>query len=88
INIIPCVADVSVVVDDTIRWKYYVFEEYNEDIIMTITNVSSKDGVLVVEGNIKYSDGTIIDQGDLIWYNGFTLNISGQASLLGIGGIV
>lgn len=54
---------------------------------MKITNVSSAGGVLIVEGNIKYSGGTLIDEGELIWYNGMTFTFTGQATLLGIGGV-
>jgi len=86
INIRPVEADVSVDIDDTIRWNFYLYDEFNDVVIMTITNVSS-NGVLIVEGNIKFGVGTVIDQGELLWYNGFTMTVTGQASLLGYGGI-
>ena len=87
INIKTAAADVSVDIDDTIQWKFYLYGVYDDDIIMTITNVSSNGGVLIVEGNIKFGVGTIIDQGELIWFNGVTLTVAGQASMLGYGGI-
>jgi len=86
INIRPVEADVSVDIDDTIRWNFYLYDEFNDVVIMTITNVSS-NGVLIVEGNIKFGVGTVIDQGELLWYNGVTMTVTGQASLLGYGGI-
>lgn len=86
INIKTAKADVAVDIGDTIRWKHYLYDSYNGDILMTISNIST-DLVLVVEGNVSYSGGALIDQGDLIVWDGYTLSIAGQASLLGLGGI-
>lgn len=87
INIKLAAADVSVDTDDTIRWNFYFYEELDDVVKMTITNVSSNGGILIVEGNIRFEGGILIDQGDLISFNGVILTISGQASLLGYGGI-
>lgn len=86
-NIKPVTADVSVDIDDTIRWKFYFYGEHTNDIIMTITNVSSAGGILTVEGNITYSDGTLIDEGVLILYNGVAMGIGAQYTMLGLGGV-
>lgn len=87
INIKTAAADVSVDTDDIIRWNFYLYEELDDVVKMTITNVSSNGGILIVEGNIRFEGGLLIDEGDLISFNGVILTISGQASLLDYGGI-
>ena len=83
-------ADVAVEIDDVIEWNAFLMgQAAAEDVVMTITNVSSDGGILSVEGNITHTDDTVLDpQGELLRYdeNLKILNVNGQYNMFGIGG--